>query len=171
MKPKTVYTIHWCLWVTVGAIAMIMFALATAKSEPHHDMGGQYMPQSAEEYWGEKWPDILKFYYPHDHAHGTWFNNYGTNCCGGQDCFPARHDTVKWTPEGYRVLLPDGGHALVPEEKAPFNPEEVSENRALVCLVYYGASYMEDMEAHGIRYFKTGYRIRPNCLWSGRTRI
>lgn len=153
------------LWAVVVAIGLLLFWMAPARAD------AQYVPQSAESYWGDKWPDIQQFYYPHDHQHGTWFNNYGTNCCGGQDCFPARKGTVKWTPEGYRILMPDGGYAMAPEEKAPFNPEEVTEDRATVCLVHYG--YGEDGEntMAGITYFNTGYRIRTSCLWSGRMRM
>ena len=154
---------YYALWLIVFAIGMVMFALASKTKTDK--------PMPAEGFWGSRWPDIQQFYYPHDHRHGEWFNNYGNNCCGGQDCFPARKGTVKWTPEGYRILMPDGGYAMAPEENAPANPEEVTEDRATVCLVYYG--YGEDGEntMAGTIYYNTGYRIRDKCLWSGRMRM
>jgi hypothetical protein len=154
------------MWLAVVAILVVMFALYARDAKAQE----KYVADTPEAFWGEKWPDIMRLYYPHDHSHGMWFNRK-TNCCGGKDCFPARPGTVKWTPDGYRVLMPDGGFALVPEEKAPYNPEDVTENRALVCLVFYGTAYRADTVAHGITYSKTGYRIRPHCMWSGRPRI
>jgi len=148
---------------------MIIFALLS-HAQSRSELGGGYTPQSAEEFWGDKWPDVLQFYHPHDHAHGLWFNRK-SNCCGGKDCFPARSGTVKWTPDGYRVLLPDGGYAMVPEKHAPHNTNDTKEDRPTVCLVYNGTRLRYRQSPNGTEYFNTSYSIRPNCIWSGRARI
>ena len=163
--------IDWRFWLAVSFFicAMVLIA-ATSSAQSRSELGGgyNYVPQSFEQHWGKDLPDVLQFYYKHDHANGDWFNRE-KNCCGGKDCLPARSGTVKWTPDGYRVIMPDGGYAMVPEEKAPPIPEDVSEMRATVCLVR--GSFVKQVEQAGKMYYNTMYRIREGCFWSGKPRI
>lgn len=173
MKPQDFHRrVMWGLWTLVIAIGFLLLLLLQASSAERHSREAQmnYLSQTPEGFWGDRWPDIMQFYYPHDHAHGLWFNRK-TNCCGGKDCFPARSGTVKWTPEGYRVALPDGGYAMVPDKRGPANPDDTTEDRATVCLVDYGAKLKYTVSGDGVAYHDTQYRIRPNCFWSGRPRI
>lgn len=165
--------IDWRFFAAISLFLCAMTIIAFAQDvhpRQHPAVNENQYTQSPEKHWGEEdWADILQFYYPHDHQHGTWFNNYGKNCCGGKDCFPARAGTVKWTPDGYRVVLPDGGYAIVPEEKIKENPDDTTEMRATICLVR--SSFMKHWESEGVSYTDTKYRIRSGCAWHGKPRI
>jgi hypothetical protein len=174
--------IEWRFWLAVAFTLFVMtvasvVASVVAMADPRHrgrndaDTPTYYgfAPSTFEEHWGRDVPDVLQFYYRHDHAHGDWFNRK-KNCCGGKDCLPARSGTVKWTPDGYRVIMPDGGYAIVPEEDSPTIPEDVTETRATVCL--WRSSFTKGPFAYQNKvYYNTKYRIRSECFWSGKTRI
>jgi hypothetical protein len=153
-------------------IALFLILLLATLTKPAHPVDGpRPSPISPEGFWGKDWPDILQFYYPHTHSEdGEWFNKE-KNCCGGKDCLPARPSTVRWTPEGYRVVMPDGGYAIIPEEQSKEIPQDVKEVRATVCL--YRSSFTKGFtETHtGNRYVQTKYRVRGQCFWHGKPRI
>lgn len=161
----------WILWCIVFGIGMVIFALVS-----HAQTG--YMDQGKKRWGQEDWSLIMQFYYPHDHKHGTWFNNYGKNCCSNTDCFPARENTVKWTPDGYRIIMPDGGYAMIPEDavvdevsKKPAikpNPDDVGDLRPTICLRKLPQALTE---YGGATYHGTVWRIREGCAWYGRPRL
>ena len=156
----------WCLWLIVFCIGMVMFALYTKAQTGYVD--------GAKARWGaENWDRIMQFYFPHDHSHGMWFNQYGKNCCSGTDCFPARPGTVKWTLDGYRVVLPDGGYALLSEDgndpKIKPNPDDTTELRPTVCLIL--SQFKEYQNYYGIGHYDSAWRVRKGCAWYGRPRL
>lgn len=154
--PKFHRRVMWCLWLSVFGVGMVIFALYSNAQE-------------GEKRWGaEDWSLIMQFYFPHDHKHGLWFNRYGKNCCSGTDCFPARSGTVKWTPEGYRVVMPDGGYALMPEEKIKPNPDDVTDLRPTICMIKNPTVHKNYA---GSKYVNTKWRVRSGCAWHGKPRL
>ena len=143
-------------FITTFVLAMFLLAIFALADNEHKD---------AMKKWGKDWATITQFYYPHTHSRGAWYNQYGKNCCTN-DCFPARPGTIKWTPEGWRVIMPDGIQALVPlDYKQLFikpNPDGVKEDRAIAC--FYRSGFGE-----GGVYGRSVWRLR--CLYTGRPRI
>jgi hypothetical protein len=167
------YSFGWRTMFTIKNFFIILFLtlLLATMTKPVKSADEHRSQMSTEGFWGKDYPDVMQFYYPHTHAEdGDWFNKE-KNCCGGKDCLPARPSTVKWTPDGYRVVLPDGGYAIIPEEKSKAIPHDIREVRATVCL--YRSSFTKGFteESTGNSYFNTKYRVRGQCFWHGKPRI
>ena len=89
-------------WVVVAAFILFAYFLAQAA----HKAKGQ--ESIAFEHWtAQDIAQIHRYYYPISPTNNSehW---HDWDCCGSQRCFPARANTVKWTPDGIRVTLPDG---------------------------------------------------------------
>lgn len=59
------------------------------------------------------------------------------DCCQSNRCFPARPGSVRWTPDGYAISLPDGSVVLHGEHEPIWKARQgagVNDPRAHVCL-------------------------------------
>lgn len=114
---------------------------------------------------------MLRYYDPHPmeinpHPFSTW-------CCNRRDCGFAKPGSVIWTPQGYRVRLPDGQFQLVPEDspaiRPRFEPGYEHETRFAACIMprtAYSDKYLDE-KSPGATAVNSKWWVR--CLYVGRS--
>jgi hypothetical protein len=79
---------------------------------------------------------ILRFYEPVSllNRSSHWHH---IHCCEHVRCFPARPGSVRWTPDGVAVTMPDGDVLLIGEDDPAWHPkikEGLNDPRYHVCF-------------------------------------
>ena len=149
----------------VGSLLPLLFGLHTASPAFSQNHQHQYMPAAL--------PDgMLRYYEAHDwnpagpHPFSSW-------CCDRRDCGFARPGSVTWTPDGYRVRMPDGEVQIVPETspaiRTEYEPGFAHEHRHAACILPKsgaGEGWLEGISP-GAAESASGYYVR--CLYIGRS--
>lgn len=115
--------------------------------------------------------DMLRYYEPHPFGPGP--HPFSSFCCNWNDCGFAKPGSVTWTPEGYRVRMPDGHFQIVPEDSAAirFQYEKGHEKEARfgACILPKGAAidaYLENISPGALQ-SQSAWYVR--CLYIGRS--
>ena len=115
--------------------------------------------------------NMLLYYEPH-HWDGEKhpFSNW---CCNRNDCGFAKPGSVVWSPDGYRVRMPDGHFQVVPEDspaiRPVYEPGFEDEHRFAACILpkkNYIAPWLDEFSP-GASDSPSEYYVR--CLYVGRS--
>lgn len=134
-------------------------------ADTHSDHRGQYMREAGLP------SDMLRYYDPHPFGPGP--HPFSSFCCNWNDCGFARPGSVTWTPEGYRVRMPDGHFQIVPEDspaiRFQYEKGHEKETRFAACIMQKGAAidaYLNNLSPGAVESPSAWY---VRCLYVGKS--
>lgn len=128
--------------------------------------------RTPHQYAQERMPQgMLDYYEPHPwgpapHPFSSW-------CCNHNDCAFAKPGSITWTPEGYKVMLPDGFYQLVTEDspavRHEYEPGFENEGRAAACIMSKGGNSAEWLGNRSPGALDTQSQFYVRCLYLGKS--
>lgn len=153
--------------VIVGCLLPLLTGVHTASPafSQNHEHHNQYMPAAL--------PDgMLRYYEAHD-WNPAGPHPFSAFCCDRRDCGFAKPGSVTWTPQGYRVLMPDGEVQIVPEDspaiRTQYEPGFAHEHRHAACILPKngaGEGWMQGISPGAVE-SASAYYVR--CLYVGKS--
>lgn len=102
------------------------------------------LPAAANPYLYEGFPpSTWDLYEPHEM---TTPHPFSHGCCHERDCLYAKPGAVQWTPQGFRVTLPDGRFEFLAENDSKlkqYPPTHADEKRFAPCFAYRSPQTMQ----------------------------
>lgn len=160
--PKTG---RWRWLVVGGLLPLVAFSTASPAFSQQHNHSNQYSRQAGLP------SGMLRYYEPHVWTKGK--HPFSSYCCNQRDCGFAKPGSVTWTPDGYRVMMPDGHVQIVPEDSPAIRPVYEKgyekETRFAACILQKGAAidaYLENLSPGAVESPSAWY---VRCLYIGRS--